>query len=273
MMAATERDANRNALWNSSLRAAHQSLDDDPKILVDNVISLLLPPEMRERIANHGDDYRDEKTNALRVQVVLRGRFAEERVEAAVGRGVTQLVILGAGYDTFPYRLPEWAEKLRVFEVNRPLIQRLKSEALAGAGIKPPANLTYVSMDFAKQSLPEVLAQAGFDATLPAIVSWRGIIRTLTREAIEDVLRFVGGLPRESELVFSFAQPGAVLSGAAEEPWLTRISPEDLTGLLRAFGFTVVSFLTPEYANLRYIGERHDGLLPVETISMGSALV
>jgi methyltransferase (TIGR00027 family) len=268
-----EDEMNSNSLWMATLRAVHQMLDGEPKIIDDNVALSLLPADVRERIEKRGDEFRDARTNALRVQVVVRGRFAEERVEAAAGRGVTQLVILGSGYDTFPYRQPKYAEKMRIFEINRPLIQKLKAKALAAAGIEPPANLTYVSLDFASQSLADVLAKAGFDPTLPAIVSWRGIIHMRTRDSIEEILRFAGGLPRESELIFSFAEPGAVLSGPSEEPFLSRYSPDDLAGLLRASGFSLVSFLTAEYANLRYIGERDDGLLPMRHVSVGSAVV
>ncbi len=43
---------------------------------------------------------------ALRTEVVVRGRYAEDRLEEAVKRGVRQYVILGAGLDTFAYRQP-----------------------------------------------------------------------------------------------------------------------------------------------------------------------
>jgi O-methyltransferase involved in polyketide biosynthesis len=55
---------------------------------------------------------------------VIRSRFAEDRLAAAVGEGVRQLVALGAGYDTFAYRQPPWAAALQIFEVDHAASQR-----------------------------------------------------------------------------------------------------------------------------------------------------
>ena len=68
---------------------------------------------------------------ALRAHMVLRSRFAEDRLAAAVGRGVTQYVILGAGFDTFAVRQPPWARGLRILEVDHAGTQELKRSHLA----------------------------------------------------------------------------------------------------------------------------------------------
>ena len=38
----------------------------------------------------------------------------------------TQYVLLGAGFDTFPYRQPVWARGLSIIEVDHPTSQALK---------------------------------------------------------------------------------------------------------------------------------------------------
>ena len=35
----------------------------------------------------------------------MRSRFAEDSAKVAIGRGVRQILVLGAGLDTFAYRL------------------------------------------------------------------------------------------------------------------------------------------------------------------------
>ena len=49
----------------------------------------------------------------------------EDRLAAAVGRGVEQYVILGAGFDTFAMRQPTWAQQLRILEVDHAGTQEL----------------------------------------------------------------------------------------------------------------------------------------------------
>jgi methyltransferase (TIGR00027 family) len=45
---------------------------------------------------------------------VCRTRYIDEVVQTAIPQGIDQLLILGAGYDTRPYRLPQ-VEKVKVF--------------------------------------------------------------------------------------------------------------------------------------------------------------
>lgn len=55
----------------------------------------------------------------MRIFIAVRSRFAEDSLAAAVTLGVSQLVVLGAGLDTFAYRSP-CGDRLRVFEVDHP---------------------------------------------------------------------------------------------------------------------------------------------------------
>ena len=72
----------------------------------------------------------------------------------AVNAGATQLVVLGAGLDTLAYRTP-LAAGLRIFEVDFPATQARKREMLAAAAIAVPETLTYVGVDFERETLAE----------------------------------------------------------------------------------------------------------------------
>jgi methyltransferase (TIGR00027 family) len=60
---------------------------------------------------------------------ICRTRYIDDVVQAAISQGIKQLVILGAGYDTRPYRLPEM-ESVKVFEVDLPAVQDDKKKKL-----------------------------------------------------------------------------------------------------------------------------------------------
>ncbi|HET7040906.1 MAG TPA: SAM-dependent methyltransferase, partial [Gemmatimonadales bacterium] len=102
-------------------RAAHQVIDHPP-VFTDPIAARLLSPESQARLAALPRHRRRSTFNArLRAFLAVRSRVAEDALAAAVGAGVRQCLILGAGLDTFAYRNP-WPE-LRVFEVDHPNTQ------------------------------------------------------------------------------------------------------------------------------------------------------
>ena len=248
----TDRAASATALAVATLRAAHQLLDGSPKILDDPVVLRLLDPEVITRVQTHPERFAEPGVRRLLNHVVTRSRCAEDRLAEAAARGVEQYVVLGAGSDTFAYRQPAWASRLRIFEVDHPASQAAKRARLAAAGIAPPSNLEYVAIDFESTSLVDGLARSPFDPRSPAFVSWLGVMVYLTQPAIDAVFSLVASLPAPSEIVFTFTAPKAPdepdeiaeRAAAAGEPWLTRIEPERLEHQLRAHGFRAVTFLT-----------------------------
>lgn len=267
------------------LRAAHQLFDGEPKVLLDEpavrFVGAAAVDAMRQRRA----ELFAPETMYLRAQVVLRSRFAEDRLAAAVVRGVTQYVLLGAGGDTFGYRQPDWARQIRVFEVDHPASQAAKRARLAEAGIEIPPNVMFAPVDFERDSLRDRLEAGGVDLSAPILFSWLGVTMYLTEPAVDAVFETVVRLPRSSEIVYTFAQPRQPLdspserrsladsSAAVGEPWLSYFTPEQLDAKLRRFGFSDVYFLTSDEARRRYFTGRNDGLSPGKRTSIGGAIV
>ena len=143
-------------------RAAHQ-LYDNPKILDDPIALPILGEKAQEQVRLEGRKIYARASRYVRAFMVVRSRLAEDELAAAVARGASQYVILGAGLDTFAYRNPYDADRLRVFEVDHPATQKWKRERLAAGRIQIPASVTFAPVDFEKQSLGDGLAAAGFD--------------------------------------------------------------------------------------------------------------
>lgn len=254
------------------MRALHQTMDDDPKILTDPVALRLIDANDERRWLAPLLDHPFAKQ--WRAGFALRARYAEDCLAEAVQRGARQFVILGAGLDTFAYRQPLWGSSLRIFEVDQPTTQQWKHDRLKAADIAIPANLTFVPIDFERTSIPEALRATDFAFDAPTLCSWMGVTQYLTRDALDATFRFVLSLPPSSEVVFSFILPQEAVSGveaealaiaaqrAAEvgEPWLTRIRGDELAVRLRSMGFSQTIHLTPEQARERYFGNRRDGL-------------
>lgn len=272
----SSRTPSRTAAGVAWLRAAHQIVDGLPRILDDPVAPLLLGDSGRRAIDERRSELLRPGALALRAHVLLRSRFAEDRLRVAVDRGVDQYVILGAGLDTFAYRQPAWAAGIRIFEVDQPASQRVKRERVTRAGIAVPANLTYLDIDFEAVDLLTGLGGGGVDPSRPVFVSWLGVSMYLTRDAVTAVFASVAAFPVGSELVFTFAQPRpagpslADRAAAVGEPWLSYFEPGELRALLTSAGFGVVEFLGIDEA-ARYFVDRTDLLMAPQRISIAAA--
>ena len=128
----------RSALTAAAARAAHLIVDGQPTIFADTLAAALLGDRAEELIGYHRLHGTHPVLVGARVQVTCRSRYAEDALARAIGAGVTQYVILGAGLDSFAYRGGLLAGRVRVFEVDHPASQEVKRAALAAAGIEVP---------------------------------------------------------------------------------------------------------------------------------------
>lgn len=240
----------RTALATAHARARHQ-VADRPLILTDPVVARLLGVTAEELAASvepgpgGGADCWPR-----RLFFAARARFAEDRVAAAAAAGVRQVVVLGAGLDTFAHRNPH--PDVHVFEVDHPATQAWKRRRLAAAGIEQPATLTFAPLDFETGALAEALQSAGFSRAEPAVFAWLGVVFYLTPDTVRATLDHIAGQARPVEVVFDYLQPAeteeeraqlqerADRVAAAGEPWFSYFTPDGIAAQLRSLGFTDV---------------------------------
>ena len=267
-MGEPDSSAVRVALW----RALHAQVDAAPHVFVDEVGLRLADPDpgWRER-----PDMDPVVTGGFRASIVARARFIEDLVGAEADAGVTQYVLPGAGLDTFVQRRPEFAARLRVFEVDQPSPQAWKRRRLIELGYGIPEWLRLVPVDFEDgASWWESLIDAGFDPARPAVAVSTGVSLYLTREANEATLRQLAALAPGSTVAMTFMLPlelvderdrsGLVFSAnaarASGTPFLSFFTPDEMLGMARAAGFKGVRHVSGVELNDRYFANRSDGL-------------
>ena len=236
--------ASRTALGAARHRAVHQLLEGG-SILHDPLAVRVTgddPDDLVARARERGD-------HRMRWFVCARSRFAEQVLADSVAAGVDQLVVLGAGLDTFAYRNPY--DGLRVVEVDHPATRAWKIERLAEAGITVPDTVVHAAVDFERQDLREALGEA-LALDRPVLFWWLGVTPYLTGPAVETTLGLLGSLP-SSAVVLDHATP---LDDAAEptalarrrreavarlgEPWVSAYAYPELAEVVRRSGFTEV---------------------------------
>ena len=255
--------------WGAAVhRAAHQVLERG-FIFADPLALRILGAEAEAAVR---DAEKDPSRRRLRLFIAVRTRFAEEALATAVARrGVRQLVVLGAGLDTYAYRTT-LGEGLRIFEVDHPATQAWKRQRLAEAAIPTPRALSFAPVDFERETLADGLAAAGFERAQPTFFTWLGVVPYLTEPAVFSTLGFIASLPAGAHVVFDYGNPRTSSSdqdedAASREKLAARVASlgeaiqsafetDVLEGQLRALGFREVEDLGPALIRERYFGKR-----------------
>jgi|SRR5208337_1605624 len=291
-MAMEKNQVSRTALGAAFMRGYH-ALYDNPRIFDDHLAYSLLTKEERSLIARHlierfeSTDPSDaascpDETSALErtlhlstsaPTVLSRARYAEEALAKAVGQGVRQYVILGAGMDTFAYRCPDMLERLHVFEIDHPATQAFKRNRIAELGWEIPAQLHLVSLDFTQEGLDKILKRPPYDPHALTFFSWLGVTYYLSCATVLDTLSAVAKIsPPGSMIVFDYLDPNVYSTGKAAErmkavkdsleslgePLKDGFDPSTLDSDLARIGLGLQENLTPSEIQQRYFEGRTD---------------
>jgi len=139
--------------------------------------------------------------------IVARCRYMDDMLFEALNQGVQQLVILGAGFDSRAYRFDGLKHGVKVFEVDHPATQKNKlkklDRILGPGGI--PGYITFVPVDFTRDSLASRLSECGYSEQLKTLFIWEGVTMYLDAPSVDSTLAFVAShSPPGSAIVFDY---------------------------------------------------------------------
>jgi methyltransferase (TIGR00027 family) len=271
----------RTAEGAAALRAWHAFVDDRPLVHEDHAVLDLLSPATRlliqplpmpMRLGLRRRERLNPMRSALRGQIVIRARWAEDALEAAIERGVDQTVILAAGLDTTALRRPSLLKGVDLYEVDHPATQAWKRKRL---GLRAAERIRFVPVEFGVDDLAERLRNAGVDPSRPVFVNWLGCTYYLSAEAMTGTLASLAEFAApDSEIVLDYwtehalvAWPSrALLSGLRlavalqQEPLVGLLSPAGLERLVTSTGWALDADLDAPAQRLRWLAERTDSL-------------
>ena len=181
-----------------------------------------------------------------------RKAFCERQVREGIAGGATQILVLGAGYDTMGWRLaPEFAD-VSFFEIDHPATARLKAKGIEAMG--PQDNLHLINEDLGKRRLVDVLeADDSWDSKMQTVIVAEGLLMYLPPEAVRDLFNQCTAIAGPgSRIAFTYIATGADsrpdagrwtglvlwILKVTGEPWLSSIHPEKLGQFLEDRGWT-----------------------------------
>jgi len=197
------------------------------------------------------------------LHLLLRKRFVEDEVEAAIAAGAEQLLMVGAGFDTLALRLAPRYPAIRFVELDHPGTQAVKRRALVGFDL--PANVELVAADLANTTLGTAVAGTRlWHESAPSIVVAEGLLMYLTESDVAAFLDAVGRIVAPgSRLLLTYVHQRAdgrfdfgrvtglatLLHRMSGEPFLWGVRDGELEPFLAAHDLTVEG--PPERYDLR----------------------
>ncbi len=187
-----------------------------------------------------------EQPNPGRMHEHLRTRtaFFDRAVVNALGRGVRQVVIGGAGYDGRALRYAK--PGVTWFELDHPATQADKVARVARLGLER-AQVRFVAADFTADPIAEPLLAAGLDPDRPTLFLLEGVVVYLERPVVERVLAEFRRVAADgSELALSGVTGTAAPQERARlqqrvaalgEPMRSQLTADEARDLLAAAGW------------------------------------
>ncbi len=180
-----------------------------------------------------------------------RKAFCERQVRDGIGAGATQILVLGAGYDTMGWRLGPEFSGVNFFEIDHPATARLKARGIEAMGQRE--NLCLISEDLSKRKLVDVLAaKESWDQSAKTVIIAEGLVMYLPPEAVRGLFCQAAEITGVgSRIAFSYIPTGSDgrpdagrwsglmlwLQKAIGEPWIWSIRPEELGLFLEESGW------------------------------------
>ncbi|WNM24682.1 class I SAM-dependent methyltransferase [Demequina capsici] len=213
---------------------------------------------------------------------VSRTCFIDDMVADALARGTTQIVIVGAGFDTRAYRLPGM-DRVHVFELDLPSMIEHKRQAVTRTLGTLPAHVTYAPLDLETLAAARAFVDAGVDPAEPTMVICEDVTQYLTDIAFERLLTSVASLGLGTDLVLTYVLRPTVRSheGLAQArglarngpPWTLGLMPAEVPALLSAHGLTLITDINAGEYRRRYpqLERRRMKVAPEEHTLLASA--
>lgn len=179
-----------------------------------------------------------------------RKAFCENSVRKAIEEGATQILVLGAGYDTLGLRLAPQFPEVKFFEIDDPSTSNLKIKALHRIG--KPENLIVIGEDLGEKELKYALWDESWNRNTKSVIIVEGLLQYLAPSAVRELFNQCYEITGEGSIIaFTYTGKGEDgkpyagphtklvmwLMKITGEPWLWSATKNELKNLLNETGW------------------------------------
>jgi methyltransferase (TIGR00027 family) len=205
-----------------------------------------------------------------------RKAFCEKQVKDGIDAGATQILVLGAGYDTMCWRLAPEFPNVNFFEIDHPATARLKEKGIREMGQQD--NHYLISEDLGKRKLIDVLkSDNSWDDQAQTVIIAEGLLMYLPSAAVKDLFRQCASVSGDGSII-AFTYIGKGADGRPDagrctgfmlwtlkvngEPWLWSIQPDKIGQVLKENGWDYSSELVGKVnkRGVEFFGAAHKSI-------------
>jgi methyltransferase (TIGR00027 family) len=191
--------------------------------------------------------------------VFTRTKVMDSAFVEALEAHFTQIVLLGAGFDTRALRFADRNRGTKVFELDAPTTQQSKIEVLRRKKVSLPTELLFAPIDFDREGIFDVLSKAGYQPGQKSLFLWEGVTMYLAAQAVDNTLDFIRRCAAPgSRVAFDYIyasvlrrenryygeQRGFEMVAKVGEGWTFGLEEGEIESFLEKRGFDVVTHYT-----------------------------
>lgn len=250
------------ARWSAGAKAFELSLPPEKRIITDK-----FAPFYAGQVGMDMVKAMHVINPSIRMGIVLRARYFDDYARQCINNGVSQIVLLGAGYDSRFLRLGEFRD-ISIFELDLESTQMIKKALTRRLLGRLPGHVRYVPINFAQDAIIEKLSLAGFDRQRPSLFIWEGVTLFLNRDIIAQTLGRITELGSHHRVIFDFVPPELIddetdymgnrkllhLCASIKEPLTFGSRPDAMRELLTRLGFSNIDIASLPETLRRYTG-------------------
>ena len=254
------------------LAAVEQNEPPDRRLVDDDLADLFLPAPLRglvaatrvapiRRLMIRGSEFTGP---GLWVNMACRKHFIDDKLAEALDT-IDAVVILGAGFDTRPYRLTRRV-RIPVFEVDLPVNIARKAKTVRRVLGDPPLSVRLVALDFERDDLLTALAEHGYHTDYRAFFICEGVTQYLTEDGVRRTLQGLRVAAPGSRFVFTYVRrdfiDGTNLyrtptlyrnTRERQQLWHFGLQPDEVAGFIGEYGWRLVEQAGPDEFVQRYV--------------------
>ncbi|MDI9337332.1 MAG: SAM-dependent methyltransferase [Alphaproteobacteria bacterium] len=191
-----------------------------------------------------------KKFQSVRIENLTRAAYNEAKMLTAIKNGTKQILILGAGMDSFICRYHNQFPDINIYEIDHPNTQNLKKQFLKKIPYHP--NTNFVSVNFENQDWIKELSKTNFDFKQPVYISWLGVSYYLKLESLVYTFKTLFNMiSKGSQLILDYGLKDTCLDAVSiqekqamlefvrlkSEPMLSFFEPEEFKSLVENLGW------------------------------------
>jgi methyltransferase (TIGR00027 family) len=187
--------------------------------------------------------------------VIARTKYIDAIFRQALVEEFDQILIFGAGFDTRALRFKANVRNTRIFELDAAITQQAKIRQYQKRHLAIPSYITFIAIDFDKETLPIKLDEAGFYKNKRSLYVLEGLLMYLQPKSVRTTFQTIQDYSgKRSWIIFDyiyasvlrnegiyFGETGIVktVSGAGEQ-WHFGIEKDEIEQFLATYELKLI---------------------------------